>query len=132
MDGDERVRFCHQCQKNVYNLTVMDEVEVRALVERTEGKFCGRLYQRTDGTALTADCPVGLRRVARAAARRARQVMAAVLLVLVGYAYAIARWNSDDSMASSSSNSRLVETLQRWTFGPRQVVLGELMPVPRR
>ncbi|MEZ6057928.1 MAG: hypothetical protein R3C01_14615 [Planctomycetaceae bacterium] len=65
MTGDERVRFCGHCEKHVYNLTVMDPREVHELIERTEGKFCGRLYQRADGTALATDCPVGLARMKR-------------------------------------------------------------------
>jgi hypothetical protein len=62
MSGDERVRFCGKCEKNVYNLSAMTRADAEALVREKEGRMCVRLYQRSDGTVLTADCPVGVRR----------------------------------------------------------------------
>jgi hypothetical protein len=61
MQGDERVRFCGQCNLHVYNLSGMDREEAEALVSRREGRLCVRLLKRSDGTVLTQDCPVGLR-----------------------------------------------------------------------
>lgn len=71
MLGDDSVRFCGQCEKNVYNFSAMTAQQIADLVEETEGVFCGRLYRRPDGTVLTADCPVGLAEKARIAARKA-------------------------------------------------------------
>jgi hypothetical protein len=62
MSGDDRVRFCGQCNKNVYNLSSLTSDEGAALVREKEGRLCVRFYRRGDGTMLTADCPVGLRR----------------------------------------------------------------------
>ena len=62
MAGDERVRFCGKCEKNVYNLSAMTREEGEALVRQKEGRLCVRLYQRRDGTVITSDCPVGVRR----------------------------------------------------------------------
>ena len=59
MAGDERARFCGQCSKNVFNLSAMTRGEIGQLIQKTEGKFCGRFYQRPDGRMLTADCPTG-------------------------------------------------------------------------
>src|SRR5260221_8454096 len=61
MQGDDRVRFCAKCGKNVYNLSAMTRPEAEALVVEKEGRMCARFYQRADGSALTSDCPVGLR-----------------------------------------------------------------------
>ncbi len=63
MAGNDQVRFCGQCEKNVYNLSAMTRAEAEALVTSKDGKMCVRLYQRTDGTVLTQDCPVGVRRL---------------------------------------------------------------------
>src|SRR4051794_21359828 len=60
MAGDERARFCGQCRKHVYNLSALRSDEVRALIQKTEGKICTRFYRRKDDTVLTADCPVGV------------------------------------------------------------------------
>ena len=62
MAGDERVRFCGKCEKNVYNLSAMTREAGEALVREKEGRLCVRMYQRQDGTVLTADCPVGVQR----------------------------------------------------------------------
>jgi len=62
MEGDHRVRHCTACKKNVYNLTAMATEEAEALLAATEGERCIRLYRRADGTVLTDNCPVGLRR----------------------------------------------------------------------
>src|SRR6185436_15359501 len=59
MAGDERVRFCLQCQKHVYNFSAMTSEEISALVAAKEGKICARFYQRADGTLITSDCPLG-------------------------------------------------------------------------
>ena len=75
MKGDERVRHCGACRKNVYNIAAMTEAEVEALIRRTEGHFCARVYRRTDGRVLTADCPRGVAAVRR---RRTLAVTAAM------------------------------------------------------
>src|SRR3954469_9534480 len=62
MSGNDKVRFCGQCEKNVYNLSEMTRLEAEALVGKKDGRMCVRLYQRQDGTVITADCPVGVRR----------------------------------------------------------------------
>jgi hypothetical protein len=71
MSGDDRKRFCGKCEKNVYNLSAMTAEEAEAFLRENEGAdVCIRLYKRADGTVLTSDCPVGVRRkrVARIAA----------------------------------------------------------------
>jgi hypothetical protein len=73
MVGDEHVRFCGQCEKNVYNLSSLPREEAEALLSAKEGKMCVRLFRRDDGTVLTSDCPVGVRK-----RRRRRAVLAVV------------------------------------------------------
>lgn len=79
MTGDERTRFCSLCSLHVYNFSEMTTEEVRGLVTRTEGRVCGRLYRRADGTVITRDCPVGLRAVRRRVARTAGATLAAII-----------------------------------------------------
>jgi hypothetical protein len=64
MAGDRRVRFCPYCRQNVYNLSGMTAAEATALLREKERTPCVRFYRRRDGTVLTADCPVGVRRIA--------------------------------------------------------------------
>jgi len=63
MTGDLRVRFCGQCDKNVYNLSAMTREEGERLLREKEGNACVRFFRREDGTVMTTDCPVGARRV---------------------------------------------------------------------
>jgi hypothetical protein len=62
MRGDDAVRFCARCHKNVYNVAALSEAEAVALVERAEGRVCLRLTRRPDGTVVTGDCWAALRR----------------------------------------------------------------------
>jgi hypothetical protein len=79
MEGDARVRFCRLCSLNVYDLSGMTRAEVEALVLKTEGRLCGRLTRRADGTILTKDCPVGIRALRRRATLAAGAAFAALL-----------------------------------------------------
>jgi hypothetical protein len=66
MLGDERVRFCLGCEKNVYNLSALPKEEAEALLHaRLGNELCVRFYQRADGTILTSDCPVGVKKKQR-------------------------------------------------------------------
>src|SRR5262245_60828186 len=84
MNGDDRARFCGQCQKHVYNFSAMTRAEVEALVEAKEGRLCGRYFQRADGRVLTADCPTGVTRRRSRLARIAGAVCATFLFLIGG------------------------------------------------
>jgi hypothetical protein len=65
MRGDDRVRFCDACSKHVYDVSGLTADAAVDLIRESEGRLCVRLYQRKDGTVLTADCPVGLKSAVR-------------------------------------------------------------------
>jgi Carboxypeptidase regulatory-like domain len=69
MPGDDRIRHCEACNLNVYNLSAFTEHEIRELLLKREGRLCGRLYQRSDGTVMAQNCPVGLRTITRRISR---------------------------------------------------------------
>lgn len=83
MRGDDKRRFCGQCNKHVYNFIAMSEDEIAELIAETEGRFCGRLYRRKDGTILTADCPVGLAERAWRRARNTALLSASLVVTLL-------------------------------------------------
>jgi anti-sigma factor RsiW len=58
MQGDDRVRFCSQCQKNVYQLSNMTRAEAEALINEKEGEICAQFFRRADGTVVTRNCAV--------------------------------------------------------------------------
>ncbi|HSS20745.1 MAG TPA: carboxypeptidase-like regulatory domain-containing protein [Pyrinomonadaceae bacterium] len=81
MSGDNRVRFCDQCQLNVYNFSELSRLEAETLLATTEGRLCGRLYRRADGTIITKDCPVGLRALRKRVSKRIAAIFATVAAI---------------------------------------------------
>jgi hypothetical protein len=75
MTGNDRVRHCVQCDKQVYDISTMTAQAAYDFLVRHETSICIQLYKRKDGTVLTADCPVGVRERLR---RRWRQAVALV------------------------------------------------------
>lgn len=80
MVGDERVRRCSRCEKDVFDLSAMTSAEAESLLASHRalpegGMPCVRFYRRSDGTILTTDCVEGT------ATRRIVQAVAAAALV---------------------------------------------------
>ncbi len=50
MRGNDKVRFCDHCAKNVHNLSEMTPEAALELVERSEGRLCVRYIPNPDGS----------------------------------------------------------------------------------
>lgn len=87
MFGNERVRFCEQCQLHVYNLSDMSKAAAERLIGQTEGRLCVRFYRRQDGSIITQNCPVGLRAIKRRLSRVATAVATSVLSFIAGIGF---------------------------------------------
>ena len=74
MHGDQRVRHCGSCRKNVYNVAELTRAQALALIASRE-PVCLRIYRRPDGTVVTNDCWSRL----RAARRRGMSAFVAML-----------------------------------------------------
>ena len=81
MIGDERVRHCGKCDKDVFNLSAMTREEAEQLLRDKNGDLCARYFRRADGTIMTQDCPVGQR-----TKRRVVAVVAGAMATLTGVA----------------------------------------------
>ena len=133
MDGDERIRFCGLCQKNVYNFCGVDAAQAVAIIREKEGRLCGRFYQRADGTLLTTDCPVG---VMQAWTRLRRLAAAAAALLFFSTLFALSTRATAGSY--SSTRNRLYVAwddakwmVKGWLGIRRPVLLGEIcVPAP--
>jgi hypothetical protein len=97
MHGDDRVRYCDACGKHVYNFAAMTSDEVVSLIRSQDGRVCGRIFQRPDGTMVTSDCQPALQPASRPWQFKLRSLMA----VIAGFAavFGITRlfWPSEDS-----------------------------------
>src|SRR5262249_5267164 len=81
MIGDDRMRWCSQCNLNVYNVSALTKHEISQLIREKEGsRLCARLYRRPDGTMMTSSCGQGGKPVVRHASR----LVAAALAALMG------------------------------------------------
>ncbi len=135
MTGDEQVRHCKLCEKNVYNLSNMPEQDALNIIQEQEGNLCGRLYLRKDGTVIVNDCPVGFRQVAK---NGGRLLMTAGAVVILFFGSWIALASSSPSRHSSSSRERVshrwddfVSSVRSW-FGnpPVYTVQGDICIAP--
>lgn len=61
MQGDNRKRFCEQCQLIVHNISEMSDVEAAAIIAADDERTCVYMYKRADGTVVTDNCPLALR-----------------------------------------------------------------------
>jgi hypothetical protein len=134
MTGDDRARLCSLCQKHVYNLSALTTDEIMALIGDKEGKLCGRFYRRSDGSMLTADCPVGLRRTAR---RLRALSIAAVGLLYAGLIASILMGGRNDSTARRTPGrlsqlwNEAVWTVKGWLgIQPPIMIMGDICLLP--
>jgi hypothetical protein len=117
MVGTERVRFCGQCNLNVYNLSAMTRGDAERLIAETEGRLCVRYYRRADGTILTKNCPVGLRALKRRLSRIATVTASAVLTFFAGIL----------AVAGLKENSLLPATINRAVIKVKE---PDVIPIP--
>lgn len=91
MQGNDKMRFCGDCRLHVLNAAAMTDEEVVAAITRAQRgeRVCMRLYKRADGTLLTENCPVGLRRL-RDRARKVASFVAGALSMLLSVAVSAA------------------------------------------
>ncbi|BCM92005.1 hypothetical protein IAD21_03884 [Abditibacteriota bacterium] len=104
MQGNQCVRFCPSCGKNVYNVAAMTRDEAMRLIEQKEGKLCVRLHRRSDGTVLTSDCPIG--EATRKRQKRGIQLLAGAL----GFVAALFGLQSIKAALSSNAGAGHPET----------------------
>ncbi|NHZ79855.1 hypothetical protein F2P44_11290 [Massilia sp. CCM 8695] len=83
MQGDDRVRHCKDCNKNVFNLSAMPQADAAALLaDNHSGDLCVRFYRRQDGTVISSDCSDSPRAVVRQAWRKLPFMAGAAMLAL--------------------------------------------------
>ena len=87
MIGNYRVRFCGQCNLNVYNLSEMTRAQAESLIAANEGRLCVRFYRRRDGSIITQDCPVGLQAIKRRVSYALKAVAAATFTFLTAIGF---------------------------------------------
>jgi hypothetical protein len=117
MTGDERVRHCGECKKDVYNLSGMTRDQAEALLIQRAGNLCVRYFQRQDGTILLADCTIG---AGRSRTRR-RVVAAGAAALLAGGAGLAAMHRPRETLGSVAYKAGPDVTMGRMALPDPQV-----------
>jgi hypothetical protein len=123
MHGDDRVRFCAECQLNVYNLSAMSVPEAAAQVREKEGRVCVRFYARKDGTILVENCPVGFRAVRRVLLAQLGTI-AGAFMVLFGSVPLLTKERRQAIRYSRVGQMEPLRTLFDWLDPQPLVVMG--------
>lgn len=95
MHGDERVRMCGGCAKNVYNLSAMSSGEAESFLQENGVSQCMIFFRRSDGTIITDNCPVGLRKL-RDNCRKVTGLVAGFMAVILSAPLAFAQRGMND------------------------------------
>ena len=125
MVGDEKSRYCGKCEKNVYNLSAMTREEAELTVLGKAGDLCVRLYQRADGTVLTQDCPVGVRRKRLRLAR-----VLAIGSTLAGVSAALFAQAADEVLSGDPESTATV-IVEAPTFVAEEPVAPQVVTPPQ-
>ena len=130
MDGDGQVRYCSQCELNVYNLSSLSREDAEQLVQEREGRLCVRFYRRADGTVLIRDCPVGLRSIRRRLARVVGGIAAMIGFLTCGILVA-----GDESLRKGRGTvdgpmTRFIEWIDPWRYEVQGGVCAPPAPIP--
>ena len=135
MVGSDRIRYCSECSKNVYDISRMSRNEAEALVSSArDGGLCLRLVRDAYGSTVTEATFTGL----RIAGRKVSPVAVAVVTAIMGIggsaiATAPARANSAsasyyDSVAAKARGqadpSDSTSTLEGSVLDPNQAVIA--------
>lgn len=119
MQGDHRVRHCSECNLNVYNFSATPEREIQELLLAKNERLCARWFRRSDGTILTADCPVGFRARVRKISLAAGSALSALLILSPAAAQtsdktldSTAKIENSDIGSGVEPNKKLGTTLQ--------------------
>jgi len=71
MTGNDRERFCTQCNHTVHNLSTMTRREAERLFANANGSVCARYTRRADGSVVTTDHIPNRQRITGASLRLA-------------------------------------------------------------
>jgi len=101
MTGDDRTRFCNECNKHVYDLSAMTRRQAEAIIEASRGKLCGRVTRQEDGTTVVKDDFIlptaGLHHI-----RRASPIASAVVSAMMAVSPVMAAQTSAPAKQSTS------------------------------
>ena len=127
MSGDEKKRFCSECDKFVYDFSQMTRRQVEAIVSVHRGRMCARITRRPDGSMVTLEAPP----VHPIVARRASPVVNATLAAILGLGVPANALNVDVSAAQLIVRSDADGKSARTPLGGGEAVVGGTVVAPQ-
>ncbi|HKE03943.1 MAG TPA: carboxypeptidase-like regulatory domain-containing protein, partial [Blastocatellia bacterium] len=127
MSGDEKKRFCSECDKFVYDFSQMTRRQVEAIVSIHQGRMCARITRRPDGSVLTLETPP----IHPIANRRASPVVNATLAAILGLSVSANAINADVSAAQLIVRSDADSGTARIPYGGGDALVGGTVLDPR-
>src|ERR1700722_6269530 len=131
MKGDDRVRFCGACLKSVYNISDMTSREAESFLQKHGISLCMRFYQREDGTIITENCQIGLRKL-RNAGRKVWRIAASFMAFCLSTLNASAQTVNDGNATSFPSVNNALFVVEPTVIdgrgGWRASHLAEVLP----
>lgn len=100
MSGNNQKRFCADCNKSVFDFSQMTRRQVEAVVAAHQGKLCGRITRRPDGSLLTLETPPPI----QISTRRASPFLTATVAALLGISVPAAAQNAILASANVTAN----------------------------
>ena len=97
MSGDERIRYCGMCKKNVYNISEMSTSEAENFLQENLGSVCFGFTRRADGTITTDTCPKILKPV-RNGFRRLKKAVAILIGAIMSASASFAQGESSSTL----------------------------------
>ena len=84
MTGDEKKRFCAQCNKFVYDFSQMTRRQIEAVVSIHQGQLCAMITRRPDGSILMLETPPLLPESTMLTTRRTSPIVNATIAAILG------------------------------------------------
>jgi Carboxypeptidase regulatory-like domain len=127
MSGDEKKRFCSECNKFVYDFSQMTRRQVEAMVSIHQGRMCARITRRPDGSLLTLETPPAHPIVAR----RASPVVNATLAAILGLSAPANALNVDVSAVQLIAGADADGKGAKTPYGGGEALVGETVFDPQ-
>jgi hypothetical protein len=117
MQGNEQIRFCSHCAKDVHNLSEMTRKQARKIVAQADGGICVRYIRRPDGRIQTIKNT--LHQITRQTGIAAGVIGASLAASTLAYAQGEVKTNSNQ-------NAQIVEAVNQKSDEPSAVLSGTI------
>jgi hypothetical protein len=117
--GNDHVRHCPTCRRDVHNLSVMTSQEAEAILKRQEqGRVCVRFARRADGRVVTRDSHGQGRGTAGKFLVLVGALLMAFLFSMLVWPVATARPGSREEMIEQLRRHDPLKTVVNWLWPP--------------